>query len=42
MLIEYVASGIGFGSADALRYHFRKKLGTSPARHRANFKHLTV
>jgi AraC family transcriptional regulator, transcriptional activator FtrA len=28
----------GFGSADALRHHFRIRLGTSPARYRAAFQ----
>lgn len=35
--IEQVASATGFGSADALRHHFRARLGTSPARYRASF-----
>ncbi|MDH2344117.1 MULTISPECIES: helix-turn-helix domain-containing protein [unclassified Bradyrhizobium] len=42
MSIEHVASVTGFGSADALRHHFRRKLGTSPARYRTNFRHLSA
>lgn len=42
MSIEYVASVTGFGSADALRHHFRKRLRTSPVRYRAHFKHSAV
>jgi AraC family transcriptional regulator, transcriptional activator FtrA len=33
--IEQVASDCGFGSADALRHHFRARLKASPSRYRA-------
>ncbi len=33
--IESVATATGFGSADALRHHFRLRLGTSPVRYRS-------
>jgi AraC family transcriptional regulator, transcriptional activator FtrA len=33
--IEDVAAACGFGSAAALRHHFRRRLGTSPAAYRA-------
>jgi AraC family transcriptional activator FtrA len=36
--IESVATATGFGSADALRHHFRMQLGTSPTRYRATFQ----
>jgi AraC family transcriptional activator FtrA len=36
--IETVASETGFGSADAMRHHFRARLGTSPALYRAAFR----
>ncbi len=36
--VEQVASATGFGSADALRHHFRVRLDTSPARYRASFR----
>jgi AraC family transcriptional activator FtrA len=35
--IEGVATETGFGSADAMRHHFRLRLGTSPAHYRAAF-----
>jgi AraC family transcriptional regulator, transcriptional activator FtrA len=35
--IEQVATATGFGSADALRHHFRGRLYTSPARYRSSF-----
>ncbi|WP_420888160.1 helix-turn-helix domain-containing protein [Bradyrhizobium elkanii] len=38
MAIEDVASATGFGSAEALRHHFRTRLGTSPVRYRAIFQ----
>ena len=38
MSIERVATAAGFGSADALRHHFRNRLGTTPARYRASFR----
>lgn len=38
MPIEHIATAAGFGSADALRHHFRQRLGTSPARYRASFQ----
>ena len=37
--IEGVATETGFGSADAMRHHFRERLGTSPAHYRATFAH---
>jgi AraC family transcriptional regulator, transcriptional activator FtrA len=36
--IEDVATETGFGSADAMRHHFRGRLGTSPANYRAAFR----
>lgn len=36
--IESVATETGFGSADAMRHHFRARLGTSPALYRATFR----
>lgn len=36
--IEGVATETGFGSADAMRHHFRQRLGTSPANYRAAFR----
>jgi AraC family transcriptional regulator, transcriptional activator FtrA len=36
--IESVATETGFGSADAMRHHFRLRLGTSPANYRAAFR----
>jgi AraC family transcriptional activator FtrA len=38
MSIEQVAAAVGFGSADALRHHFRTRLDTSPARYRVEFR----
>lgn len=38
MPVESVATAIGFGSAEALRHHFRERLGTSPRRYRASFR----
>ncbi|WP_407179143.1 helix-turn-helix domain-containing protein [Bradyrhizobium sp. STM 3562] len=38
MATEDVASATGFGSADALRHHFRKRLGTRLVRYRAIFQ----
>lgn len=38
--VEGVATATGFGSADALRHHFRLRLGTSPAHYRAAFRTL--
>jgi transcriptional regulator GlxA family with amidase domain len=35
--VERVAAESGFGSAASLREHFARALGTSPARHRAQF-----
>lgn len=35
--VEQVATAIGFGSTDALRHHFRRRLYTSPARYRSTF-----
>jgi len=37
MSIEQIATATGFGSADALRHHFRSRLYTSPARYRSSF-----
>jgi len=37
MTVEDVASTVGFGSADALRHHFRVHFDTSPARYRMRF-----
>jgi AraC family transcriptional activator FtrA len=36
--VEGVATETGFGSADAMRHHFRQRLGTSPANYRAAFR----
>ena len=36
--IEQVATSTGFGSADALRHHFRTRLDTSPQRYRSSFQ----
>ncbi|WP_456718244.1 MULTISPECIES: transcriptional regulator FtrA [unclassified Bradyrhizobium] len=36
--IEDVAAATGFGSAEALRHHFRQRIGTSPMRYRAVFQ----
>jgi len=36
--IERVATSTGFGSADALRHHFRVRLDTSPQRYRSSFQ----
>jgi AraC family transcriptional activator FtrA len=36
--IERVAAETGFGSAEAMRHHFRSRLGTSPALYRAAFR----
>lgn len=38
MSVEEVATAVGFGSADALRHHFRTRLDTSPARYRVGFR----
>jgi AraC family transcriptional activator FtrA len=38
MSIEDVATAVGFGSANALRHHFRTRLDTSPARYRLGFR----
>lgn len=37
MTVEDVAAAVGFGSADALRHHFRARFDTSPARYRTRF-----
>lgn len=37
MSVEQIATSTGFGSADALRHHFRSRLYTSPARYRSSF-----
>lgn len=36
--IERIAAAAGFGSADALRHHFRHRLKTSPAHYRMTFR----
>ena len=36
--IEDVATAIGLGSPEALRHHFRERLGTSPTRYRSIFR----
>ncbi|WP_225174464.1 MULTISPECIES: helix-turn-helix domain-containing protein [unclassified Bradyrhizobium] len=36
--IEGIAVETGFGSAEALRHHFRQRIGTSPMRYRAAFQ----
>jgi AraC family transcriptional activator FtrA len=36
--IEGIATETGFGSADAMRHHFRMRLGTSPVNYRAAFR----
>jgi AraC family transcriptional activator FtrA len=38
MSIEDAATAVGFGSAEALRHHFRTRLDTSPARYRIGFR----
>ncbi len=38
MSIEQVAVAVGFGSADALRHHFRTRFKTSPLRYRLGFR----
>jgi len=35
--MEDVAQAVGFGSAHALRHHFRRKVGVSPSEYRARF-----
>ena len=39
--IEQVASATGFDNANALRHHFRKKLGVSPRQYRDQFSSPT-
>jgi len=39
--IELVAQSTGFENANALRHHFRKKLGVSPRQYRDQFSSLT-
>ncbi|MEV0357919.1 helix-turn-helix domain-containing protein [Nocardia sp. NPDC050697] len=36
--VERIAGRAGFGSAVSLRHHFQRRLGTSPAGHRAQFR----
>jgi AraC family transcriptional regulator, transcriptional activator FtrA len=36
--IERIATTVGFGSADALRHHFRSRIRTSPTRYRHSFR----
>jgi AraC family transcriptional regulator, transcriptional activator FtrA len=38
MSVERVATAVGFGSANALRHHFRTRLDTTPVRYRAGFR----
>ncbi|MGA2601336.1 MAG: helix-turn-helix domain-containing protein, partial [Bryobacteraceae bacterium] len=38
LAVEEVADKCGFGSAFALRHHFRKRLQTSPLAYRAGFR----
>jgi AraC family transcriptional activator FtrA len=38
MALEQVAEHSGFGSPEALRHHFRRRLKTSPSAYRARFK----
>lgn len=42
LAIEEIATATGFGSADALRHHFRARLGTSPAHYRTSFRRSAV
>ena len=35
--IERIAEACGFGSAETLRHHFRREIGTPPTRYRAGF-----
>lgn len=37
--MEAVAARVGFGSAHALRHHFRKRVGIRPTDYRAQFRH---
>ena len=37
LAIEGVAAAVGFGSAHALRHHFRKKVGLTPTEYRSRF-----
>jgi AraC family transcriptional activator FtrA len=32
-----IAERVGMGSVESLRHHFRRRLGTTPARYRARF-----
>jgi len=34
---ETIAERVGMGSAESLRHHFRRRMGTTPARYRARF-----
>jgi AraC family transcriptional activator FtrA len=34
---EAIAARVGMGSAESLRHHFRRRVGTTPARYRARF-----
>ena len=34
-----IAARVGMGSAESLRHHFRRRVGTSPARYRQRFAH---
>jgi len=34
---ETIAERVGIGSAESLRHHFRRRMGTTPARYRARF-----
>ena len=37
LTIERIAAACGFGSAETLRHHFRREMGTPPTRYRAAF-----
>ena len=37
LAIEAVAAAVGFGSAHALRHHFRRKVGLTPTEYRSRF-----
>ena len=37
LAIEGVAAAVGFGSAHALRHHFRRKVGLTPTEYRSRF-----
>jgi AraC family transcriptional activator FtrA len=37
LAVERIATASGFGTADTLRHHFRRRFGTSPQRYRDRF-----